>query len=70
MRKASYTDRKLTPEEQVIAEKYFGLVKVFLNKKYYIYYDQMIDDMNLVLLDVKSGIPETYRYVTEHIFRP
>ena len=30
MRKASYTDRKLTPEEQVIAEKYFGLVKVFL----------------------------------------
>lgn len=28
MRKASYTDRKLTVEEQAIAEKYFDLVKV------------------------------------------
>ena len=50
MRKASYTDRKLTPEEQVIAEKYFGLVKVFLNKKYYIYYDQMIDDISFAYI--------------------
>lgn len=52
MRKASYTDRKLTPEEQVIAEKYFGLVKVFLNKKYYIYYDQMIDDISFAYIQV------------------
>lgn len=32
--------------------------------------DQMIDDMNLVLLDVKSGIPETYKYVTERELAP
>lgn len=32
MRKASYTDRKLTVEEQAIAEKYFDLVKVFCTK--------------------------------------
>lgn len=50
MRKASYTDRKLTVKEQAIAEKYFDLVKAFLYKKYYIYYDQMIDDISFAYI--------------------
>lgn len=50
MKKASYTDRKLTSEEQAIAEKYFGLVEVFLNKKYCTYYDLMIDDIAIAYI--------------------
>lgn len=57
MRKASYTDRKLTVEEQDIAEKYFDLVKVFLYKKYYNYYDQMIDDISFAYIQAIKNIP-------------
>jgi pyruvate formate lyase activating enzyme len=32
--------------------------------------DEMIDDIDLVLLDVKSGIPETYRTVTGRDLQP
>ena len=32
--------------------------------------DEMIDDLDLVLLDVKSGIPETYRKVTGRELAP
>lgn len=32
--------------------------------------DAMLDDTDLVLLDVKSGIPETYRKVTGHDLAP
>lgn len=32
--------------------------------------DQMLDDIDLVLLDVKSGIPETYRKVTGRALQP
>lgn len=32
--------------------------------------DQMLDDIDLVLLDVKSGIPETYRKVTGRDLQP
>ena len=32
--------------------------------------DQMIDDMDLVLLDVKSGIPEIYQQVTKKSLEP
>jgi len=32
--------------------------------------DAMIDDLDLVLLDVKSGLPETYRRVTGRDLRP
>ncbi len=32
--------------------------------------DQMLDDTDLVLLDVKSGLPETYRRVTGRALQP
>lgn len=32
--------------------------------------DAMLDDIDLVLLDVKSGIPETYRHVTSGELKP
>jgi len=32
--------------------------------------DQMLDDTDLVLLDVKSGLPETYRSVTGRALQP
>jgi pyruvate formate lyase activating enzyme len=32
--------------------------------------DEMLDDIDLVLLDVKSGIPETYKRVTGRELRP
>lgn len=32
--------------------------------------DQMLDDLDLVLLDVKSGIPQTYKDVTERELEP
>jgi len=32
--------------------------------------DEMLDDLDLVLLDVKSGLPETYQRVTGHELQP
>src|SRR5699024_7125563 len=32
--------------------------------------DEMLDDLDLVLLDVKSGLPETYRTVTGRELAP